>query len=547
MFLFIPSWYSKQNKWKENSHPWYVSSREGGFDDTVNQIRTFREVQEDIELVVLAHSPNLRHFLHRQGLIGVNVWSLFDEIQGITGQDLGILTYKDLYLPEDLEWNYGPYATVAFRSGKPYVRVDYTEDGTMYTMDFLTPDQQTVVRMFYDDRGFLSSVLHYHEGEPVYEDYLNPAGLFVIRYYFQTGAVSVNPVLSREFEKTEYDSMEELILERLDHHIKTVCKADDSIILAADPWHDALVEKASNDHKIILSFFGDRYNMDNADQIKKDIRMAAFVATDTDYTREMVLKITGTKKPIYDISPFDTRMSLGVSQRMRELNVFFPVEDLADFLRIRAMDLILRFMLEHPNVNLILGTDRGEEDRLNEIRAEVEKRIANLPEDNGIFIDSDADEDGENDDVLSLTVEKEKPRVSVKRYLNEMDVIQILNETRLVVDIRDIPDLYIQIAGISSGIPQVNYRNTRYIAHKKNGYMIHNIASLTDAMEYYLIGLQHWNEALVNSVKMVQSYTSGSIVERWKAAIQENDSADGQEEIEDHIDWPENGQQAAGG
>lgn len=128
------------------------------------------------------------------------------------------------------------------------------------------------------------------------------------------------------------------------------------------------------------------------------------------------------------------------------------------------------------------------------------------------------------DIVLTLTFsfmvrKKRKPRIFVTPYHNEADIARILYDTRLIIDIRDNPDQYIQIAGISAGIPQVNYRNTRYIEHKKNGYMISNIAQLSDALEYYLVGLQHWNEALVYMVQTIEAYDSGSLVKQWKELI----------------------------
>ena len=62
----------------------------------------------------------------------------------------------------------------------------------------------------------------------------------------------------------------------------------------------------------------------------------------------------------------------------------------------------------------------------------------------------------------------------------------------------------------------MNYRFTRYVQHKKNGYIIQNIHYVTGALEYYLSELVHWNEALVYCVKEIEKYTSGSLVSVWK-------------------------------
>ncbi|WP_153048851.1 accessory Sec system glycosyltransferase Asp1, partial [Streptococcus suis] len=44
-------------------------------------------------------------------------------------------------------------------------------------------------------------------------------------------------------------------------------------------------------------------------------------------------------------------------------------------------------------------------------------------------------------------------RVSLSFYHSENEIIQSLESIRLIIDLADEPDLYTQIAGISSGIP----------------------------------------------------------------------------------------------
>ncbi len=104
-------------------------------------------------------------------------------------------------------------------------------------------------------------------------------------------------------------------------------------------------------------------------------------------------------------------------------------------------------------------------------------------------------------------------------YHSETDLIRILRDARVILDVRDQPELYLQIAGISAGIPQINYRFTRYVKHKKDGYIIQNINYITGALEYYLDSLSGWNEALVYCVQEVSQYTGGTLVKRWKEML----------------------------
>ena len=80
MYRFIPSWYSNVFKWHANETPGREKRDGYEFDDTVNQVRMFLSAGEDVEIMVLAYMPRMRSFLHRQGLSGVRVFSVFDKI-----------------------------------------------------------------------------------------------------------------------------------------------------------------------------------------------------------------------------------------------------------------------------------------------------------------------------------------------------------------------------------------------------------------------------------------------------------------------------------
>ena len=61
-----------------------------------------------------------------------------------------------------------------------------------------------------------------------------------------------------------------------------------------------------------------------------------------------------------------------------------------------------------------------------------------------------------------LAVEAPEYRYTVKNFFHENDIIKELEQTRLIVDLNDEPNLYTQIAGISAGIPQVNRTKTEF-------------------------------------------------------------------------------------
>jgi len=101
---------------------------------------------------------------------------------------------------------------------------------------------------------------------------------------------------------------------------------------------------------------------------------------------------------------------------------------------------------------------------------------------------------------------------------NEQDVLDLMNYTRGFKTLN--PELYLQIAAISSGIPQVNLTQTRYVRHLKNGFLLGSIDELFDSLCYYLDGLSNWNQALVHAVEDIRLYTGGSLVKKIEMLLE---------------------------
>lgn len=104
MLYFIPAWY-QENQWSEREQYWYERRTKSEFDETIKQITLFhRNVRTDYCILSLAFSPNLRHFLHRQGMYRSTYWSCFDAICQIKRTKTAVLSYMDIKWPEGVEF-----------------------------------------------------------------------------------------------------------------------------------------------------------------------------------------------------------------------------------------------------------------------------------------------------------------------------------------------------------------------------------------------------------------------------------------------------------
>lgn len=525
MFYFVSSWYSKGEAWTAEDPPWYRAGSPYSFDDTINQIRMFHAAGEPLELMMLAYAPGLRLFLHRQGLYPVPFWSVFDEMQGIRRKELGMLSYLELSWPRGIVFRNTPFAVVAFLHERRYAQAEFGEEGRLLRVDYYDADGYLHRRDSYDDRGFCSSSLCFERGEPCRREYYNEEGTLQLTENLTTRVITVAKGAAERFLHHTYPSLTDAVEETLRRRFVQM-DPDATVVIASNRIHNQLVLHARKGQTVGLSYFEDRYDLQDSAALSHDLSDAVFAVTDTERAAGRIRAQAAEDFPVYDISPFDTRLALGKSQQIRELKIYMPVSGLGEeYLRI-ALEQIIAYMMQNPDVFLYLATgDANEQEKLTE---EVKNALTScrafdfgVCQENGQVISAERNAAGEGEEQP----EEEKVQVPARIFLitvrTEQELIRRLYDVRLILDVRDQPDLYLQIAGISAGIPQVNYRFTRYVQHKRDGYIIQNIHYITGALEYYLSELTHWNEALVYCVKEIEKYTSGSLVSVWKKETQQ--------------------------
>ncbi|MDN3166470.1 accessory Sec system glycosyltransferase Asp1, partial [Enterococcus faecalis] len=59
--------------------------------------------------------------------------------------------------------------------------------------------------------------------------------------------------------------------------------------------------------------------------------------------------------------------------------------------------------------------------------------------------------------------------IKIESVLFEEDLIRTMSQLRVVIDLGDEPNLYLQISAISAGVPQINMIETEYVTPNVNG------------------------------------------------------------------------------
>lgn len=528
MLYFIPAWY-QQNQWCENEQRWTVRRMHTEFDDTVKQIQLFhRNKAYPYQIMLLSFAPNFRHFLHRQGMYRAPYWSCFDAMQEVRRKKAMVLSFHNLKWPEGIEFVYTPFVVVAMLRKERYAQIDFGEDGNPIRID-LYQNGKLYRRNIYDDRGFISSTIIFENEQPLHQDYLMENGIWKMRHFLRDGHVEINEKCPeyllqyqedehcKRYTKLRYDNLEQVIYEVLTSYLDLTEKQD-IFCVAMHGQHVGLLGEALKDKKRILSFFKERYSVAAHPEGLDMIKEADYLVVDSKKSVDKLQEEAGTLlSNVMAIPPYDSRVDAGISLQFDVQKIVVPIDGIADARFTELIRLLGEYLLMNENAQIHLFTRRAEYDRKQKVleHARNELRMAGLEE--GWAVEEEKGNVAEN----NLELEEPVPiRFFVEQCVDELSVSKCMREQRVLVDMREVPELYLQITAISIGIPQIVRTKTEFVEHSRNGIILKDMERLPKALHYYLDGLRNWNRARVCSYELVKEYTTAKLLEKWREVME---------------------------
>ena len=139
-----------------------------------------------------------------------------------------------------------------------------------------------------------------------------------------------------------------------------------------------------------------------------------------------------------------------------------------------------QYVSQHEQTIIHLLTRLNENDIQQWLRDEIDQLNALLNVEEEEF-------SPEVQDILQTELEEDEiEKVKLIYVPFEEDLMKELSQLRVIVDLNQEPDLYLQISSISAGVPQINRRETDYVDDKLNGLIIDNIQQLRVALNYFI-------------------------------------------------------------
>lgn len=107
----------------------------------------------------------------------------------------------------------------------------------------------------------------------------------------------------------------------------------------------------------------------------------------------------------------------------------------------------------------------------------------------------------------------------VEQCIDELSANKCVREQRILVDLEDTPDLFLQISCVSMGVPQILRTATQYIRDGKNGRILKDLSQLGENLRFYLESMNNWNQAMIESYELGKTHTAQYLIEQWKEVI----------------------------
>lgn len=525
MLYFIPAWYLK-NEWKEDEQIWYSRRMKTETDDTVKQIQLFhRNAICDHKILLLSYAPNFRHFLHRQSAFRVPYWSVFDAIQEVRRKKQAMLSFHNLKWPKNIEFLYTPFNVFALLNHERYAKIEFGEYGNPIQV-VLYRNGQVSRKNIYDDRGFVSCTTVYEKGTRAYDQYLTEKGVWKL-CQFADGHVVVNPrsnhyLISTSrgegqvpFAKGTYGSMEEVIEEVFAAGLQTTLETD-IFCAAAYSQHLPLLDRALAGRRTIYSVFEGRLPLSAQQKELEILSRGRYLVADSEENLE---RLSGQRELAdvakVNIPPYDARADRGISQQLKVQKILLPVDHLRPETLEAAVAALAGYLERNENARVHLFTravafDTG---------AALLKRVSGILEHYG-YPPQWAKKHSGNTAEVQLNVEDQIPILFVaEQCVDELAVNKCMREQRVLVDLADAPDLFLQICCVSMGIPQILKSATEYMRPGENGRINTDLSTLGEDLAYYLESLNNWNQAVLRSYQLGKKHTTQYLIDQWKEVI----------------------------
>lgn len=499
--------------WRDNLHDWSTSTPHLVFDDSLGQLRLLEANQQPVGLLIVNYQPHLLEQLTQQSLTPQRILSVYDYIQGVhrfTGQ---VLSYDDFTWPTGSSLEMDPFQIIVHtRDGRCYAKLFFSTTSRLISIDFFDErGEQRTKTWLIDSRGFVSSEIDYDGDKQTQQRFFDESGNWRIKHDLQSDAVVVNPLFQDCFAQSSYSHLADLVTEVvLRQLIPEIEDGDNRLVVSLDDQQVVLPETVFNRVPTVFSL--SRWHnyqavLQQLQTPQQDTLVADTTTTAVDVATKLNLSVQPTVIPL-----FYSQFRLGHSQRTaaQQIAVFNENMDVQSLMDL-VMKIFPRLLKNHKTEQLFMIN--YSEAKQQEAQYVLDQLVANF---GGQFL---LHSDQMSPIEIKLAAADKRPELVIKvvRLASINDALKFLDKVRLMIDLGDLPDEFLQMAAVSIGIPRLQKMATPQLQDHQNGLVVKDLDGVMDGISYYLDNLKHWNVALASAVQLMNKYSSQQMYDRWQS------------------------------
>lgn len=463
------------------------------FNDSVHQAQLFLSQGQAVELIVIDFLTHLNQILLHTALTETQVWSVYDVLQRVKLKADRPVAVTDLTWPTQAQFIYLPDRILVQVDDQLYATVwlDQAWRTRIVTIDLWTGDIRTQ-QLLVDYRGFVSRVTTFNaEGDKVRQDYLTPSGAVAVQEDCVSGAVTTQQDWTTQ---TQFKNMAELVVAALAHHLDQLPEQD-NLIIAQSQRSMFLISQIDPKQPVILSYQAQRTNPQLAQALLLQLSgMVAHAVTDTQAQYDKIVAQLANPEQLAVIPPFSVQPAVLPTLQLPIAIIYWVADvlDVADFEAVRVA------MTRQPEAIVFIETAQP--------HAEFDALIQ-------LASQSATNAHGLVDDASQAAY---KGRFQFIPPQNEAQRLQYMSNARVLLDLGETPDQFMQTAALTYAVPQINRTVTEYVLPEKNGQIVTDQAALEAALLGYLTASQRDQIVKETARELGQSRSDEYLWIKWQ-------------------------------
>ena len=253
-----------------------------------------------------------------------------------------------------------------------------------------------------------------------------------------TKQIVVSDKYRHRFDQAEYATMTEFIQAQFKHYTAKHYQVDDVTIAAADDRHNALITENIAPEHLCFSIYSQR-NKELNDQTLASVHKGQYWLVDRQ-DHEAALMLYQSKhhldNQLMRITPFDAQVLPNISSQLYETYIGLWLDGLVEQDMQRIVTSLTAYIQAHEGYRLLLLTKHDQ----NEVSPWLKEHIKII---NDKYNEVEPDDEGVN----QLVAEDEDyvKLLELQHVPFEMDLFEVVSKLRIVIELNQEPDLFLQI------------------------------------------------------------------------------------------------------